>query len=107
MKNNGLYYKHATDTINSEDFWENYFRENKAKKPNKIIYYKEQNPTLALHNFKQKHRLHSSTVRPYTEKADILSSHKIQRGDERAMLGIHNFKPLALEVIDEYFDRKL
>lgn len=106
LEENGLYYKHATNTINSQDFWENYFKESKTKKPNKIIYYEEQNPTLALYNFRQKNHLNFNTIRDNTDKANMLSGNRIQREDKQAISGIDNFKLLALEVINEYFDRK-
>lgn len=106
LKDGGLYYKHSINTISSQDFWENYFKESGVKKPNKIIYYEEDDPTLALYNFRKNNHIYAM-VRQYTPEIDMLNAHNIQRDDHRAMAGIDSFRELAVEVINEYFDRKL
>ncbi|MDD3284826.1 MAG: hypothetical protein PHZ07_04505 [Patescibacteria group bacterium] len=107
LEENGLYYKHATDTINSCDFWENYFKESRIKKPNKIVYYEESDPSLALYNFRKKNGLNHSLIRNRGNNNDMLSSREISRKDNIVISNIDHFKELAFEVVDEYFDRKV
>lgn len=107
LEENGLYYKHATNTISSQDFWENHFKESGTKKPNKIVYYEESSPTMALYNFRKRNHLNYNLTREHTKEANKLSNHSLSRKDQIATFGIDRFRDLALEVIDEYFDRKL
>ncbi len=107
LKENGLYYKHAIDTISSYDFWENYFKESGTKKPNKMVYYEESDASLALYNFRKKNGLNNSLIRNQGSNNDMLSGRGILRKDSVAIANIDHFKELAFEVVDEYFDRKV
>lgn len=102
LSSKGILFLESQNTINSKDFWENYFNQNPNKRPSKIIYYQGQDPTLALQHWKQENGL--------TKKASDVNigftEQQIQRNDPRATAGLDRFQSLAQEVIKEYFSQK-
>lgn len=99
---NGIYYKEAKNTVNSKEFWENYFSQHPDKKPSKIVYYKEQDPTEALHRWKSDKGLYNRV-----KSEDVgFPERKVGRRSEQAMVGYDRFRSLAEEAIREHFAKR-
>lgn len=102
LRNRGILFQESQNTISSKDFWENYFNQNRDKRPSKIIYYKGQDPTLVLQRWKQENGL----IKKAPDTNIGFNEQQIERNDPRATAGIDRFQSLAQEVIKEYFSKK-
>jgi len=89
----------ASNTISSHDYWEQYFTANPGLRPHKLAYYQGDNPTAALHDWKDENNL--------TKWTDDLSlgfpEHQIKSEDAGTVMGVEEFKQLALEMSAERF----
>ncbi len=102
LRSKGILFQESKDTIQSKDFWENYFNQNPNKRPSKIIYYQDQDPTLALQQWKQKNGL---TKKAPNSSLDF-EEHKIDPSSQQLQAGRNRFYSLAKETIIEYFAQK-
>ena len=102
LYDNRLLFLPVQDGIHAKDFWENYFLQHPEQKPSKIVYYKEEDPTLALRNWRVR-----NGVEKRSSEGDIgFPEHIIEATDPVATRGIDRFKDIATEVIEEYYADK-
>lgn len=102
LKDKGILYKEAKDTISSKEFWDAYFAKNPKKRPSKIVYYRGSSPTRALQEWKKIHRISKKAESP-----DIgFPERKIKETAPEATRGLDRFKILAEKVIEDYFAQK-
>lgn len=94
-------FKKAENTITSKEYWEKLFAENPDKKPSKIIYYIG-DPTEALDNFKIKNGI----TKKSQEKNFGFDEHLIERNSPQISSGMNQFKSIANEVINNYYENK-
>lgn len=100
LGNQGIFYEESKDTISSKEFWEEYFAKNPDKKPNKIVYYKGQDPTKALNEWRNKKGIDHTKG-----KKTGLTKGLVSRSSEQATSGMDRFKSLAEKVIDDYYNK--
>jgi hypothetical protein len=99
MREEGILYVEAKDTVSSKEFWEARFAENPAKRPSKIVYYKGSSPTRALYEWRD-----AQGIRKRAKDKDIgFSERHIERSAPQAVAGLDRFKALAEKVIEDYF----
>ena len=98
LEEQGILYKEAKDSINSEEFWENYFLEHPEQRPSKVVFYEGGDPTKALENWK--------IGKTAKDKTLGFSERKVERDSPQATSGIERFKSIALEAIENYFANK-
>lgn len=98
----GALYKEAETTISSKDFWESYFAQHPDQKPKRIIYYEGDNPTKALHSWRE-----SNGITKKAETSDLgFPEKKITGGeDPKSIAGMDRFTSIAEEVIEDYFSQ--
>lgn len=99
LKNAGVYFQEAESTVSSKEYWDRYFSENPDKRPSKIIYYKGQSPTAALHAWREENGLIKTTA----ETGVGLDEGKVGVKSAEANLCVERFESLAMEVIDKHF----
>ena len=88
LKDEGILYKEAKNTIDSKEFWETHFAENPAKKPSKIVYYKASSPTAAFLQWRDVQGIHKKT-----EEKDIgFFERNVDRDATQATAGLDRFK---------------
>ena len=95
----GRYFIEASDTIRSQEYWENYFASGKANKPSKIVYYEGEDPTLALKKWKTENGLNKSA--PTGDMG--FEEHKISSHSEESRRGLDRFRSIAQEIINEHY----
>ncbi len=105
LKDEGILYKKSTNTIDSKEYWENYFKEHPDKKPTKIVYYESGDPTRALMQWKSINRI-SKEGKKYNLG---FNENEIHANEYSSTLGrVDRFKSIGEQIIDEYFeDRKM
>lgn len=99
MKDAGVLYVEARDTISSKEFWEAYFAKDIKKRPSKIIYYKGTNPTKALYEWKKAHGIEK---RAQDEHIGFSENH-VERNAPEITEGLDRFKVIAEKVITDHF----
>ena len=95
----------AKDAIPSQQYWQEYFDTHKDKKPSKIVFYTEGDPTLALRNWKLENGLIKSDAREdlgFEEKRVNLSDIEDVKNK---VPSIGRFRALAEDVIDEFYSK--
>jgi hypothetical protein len=102
MKNRGILYTEAKNTISSKEFWEARFAKNPAKRPSKVVYYKGSSPTRALHEWRDAQDIHKRTK----DKNIGFPERHIQRDAPQATAGVDRFKILADKVIEDHFAQR-
>jgi len=94
-------YETPTETISSQDFWEQYFSGH-GNRPSKIVYYHGNNPTTALRQFQETYGLQTGTA-----SADMgFLERRVQGGSAQAMAGSEEFRSVAVQTIKKYFAEK-
>lgn len=91
----GLLYQEATDTISSQEYWENYFRVHPDKRPKRIIYYEGGDPTQALLSWREENGLDKRS----DDNTFGFPDRQISSKDPRANQGYDRFKSLAKKVL--------
>ena len=99
MKNEGILYTEAKDSISSKEFWEAHFAKNPAKRPSKIVYYKGSSPTRALYEWQDAQGIRKKAKDKYIG----FSERRIERSAPQATAGLDRFKILAEKVIEDHF----
>ncbi len=99
IKDEGILYVEARDTISSKEFWEARFAENPAKKPTKIVYYTGSSPTRALYEWRNAQGIHKKAK----DKDIGFSERHVERNAPQATAGLDRFKILAEKVIEDHF----
>lgn len=99
LRQQGIYFQAAADTVPAQEFWENYFASHPEQSPSKVVYYPEKNPTQGLYNWRRKQGL---TKR--SPKADMgFPEKEVPRYSPPAMAGRDRFYDLAREVIEKHY----
>lgn len=99
LQENGILYQETRDPITSKEFWESYFANNPTKKPSKVVYYRDQDPTRALYEWQSTNGLQKKS-----KDEDLgFSERHIERHSQQATAGLDRFKSLAIKVIDDYY----
>ncbi len=102
MKQEGILFSEAKDIISSKEFWEAHFAENPTKRPSKIIYYKDTNPTSALWQWQKEHGIDKKAG----DKDVGFSERHVDANAPQAIAGLDRFKALSKKVIEDYFTQK-
>lgn len=102
MKDEGILYTEAKDTISSKEFWEARFAENPEKRPSKVVYYKGLSPTRALYEWRDAQGIHKRAK----DKDIGFSERHIRRDAPQATAGLDRFKILAKKVIEDHFAQR-
>ncbi len=100
LKEAGIYYEEAEQTITSQEYWEAYFEEHPDEQPSKIVYYTGGNPTAALQNWKE----HSEAKR--NKIGDFFPDKKVNSSSPQATAGMDRFRSLAEKVIEDFYRGK-
>ncbi len=99
LKEAGSLYVKTKNAISSKEYWENYFVKHPEQKPNKIVYYKEEDPTRALNSW----RNFKGVIKQNNEKDLGFSERRISRKDSPVVAEYGRFQSLAEEVMSKYF----
>ncbi len=99
MKDEGILYAEAKDTISSKEFWEAHFAKNPVKRPTKIVYYKGSSPTRALYDWQYAQDIYKQAK----DKNIGFSERHIERNAPQATAGLDRFTVLAKKVIEDHF----
>ncbi len=99
LKRAGVFFQEAENPISSQEFWENYFRDNLKARPSKVIYYENSDPTAALVNWRQQVGIHKSA----SDGALGFTENLISNDSELANQGIDRFRSIAEKVIENYY----
>ena len=102
LKNEGILFSEAKDTISSKEFWEAHFTKNATKKPSKIVYYKGADPTRALWQWRETQGIGKKSG----DKDVGFVQRNIDRSAPQAIVGLDRFKVLSEKVIEDYFTQK-
>ena len=100
----GRFYKKAEKTISSEEYWENYFKNNPKKRPSKIVYYEGKDPTNALENWKTQNGLY--VQKPAVSLKQRLFENTDQELPSRIKDELSRFRSIAEKVIRSRFERR-
>jgi hypothetical protein len=101
MDKENLYLK-AKDAVKSKEYWENYFAQNPQKRPSKIVYYKGNDPTSALNEWREQNR-----ILKRAEREDIgFDENKKSDKDINESIEQSRFISIAKRMIDERFPAK-
>lgn len=110
MEESRTQYKLAENTTSSKKYWENFFQQNPELKPNKIVYYEENDPNEALKNWKEKNDLEKSYRGDYALgfKENYINGESGKKIDspelEKASLqGVKEFYKEARKAINESY----
>ncbi len=102
LRDHGLLYVEAKDTVRSKEFWEERFAKDPTKRPSKIIYYKGANPTEALMEWRK-----AQGIQKKAKDSTIgFPERQVDRGAPQATAGIDRFETLAKKVIEDHFDQR-
>jgi hypothetical protein len=102
LNKNGVLYKRAEDVVDSEKYWEDYFKKYPGKKPSKIVYYKAKTPTIALEKWREDNSIKSEQNNIYLESSENRTDSTFPEVNE----GRDELYNLAIEVINDHFDKK-
>ncbi len=100
----GMYYKKSQINVQSKEYWEQYFAKHSDQRPNKVVYYKEGDPTEALLNWESSvgvRRNVNNTI-PFKEK-QILDKTLESSVPEEITEDLRKFRSMVIEVIDRRF----
>jgi len=103
LADEGALFMEAQNSINSKDFWENYFANHPKQRPSKVVYYEGGDPTAALFKWRKENGLEKRS------KDDVMgyAEHRIDDLEgQRATAGMDRFRTLAEKVISDYFTEK-
>ena len=99
LRDEGILFSEAKDTITSKEFWEAHFAKNPTKRPSKIVYYKGSDPTSALSEWRME-----QGISKRSKGGDVgFSKRRIGRDMPQAMAGLDRFRSLAEKTIEDYF----
>lgn len=101
LREEGILFLEAKDTVSSREFWETYFAKNPQKRPTKVVYYKGSDPTEAFLQFRKEHGI-------YKEAEDDsigFPEHFVSSGSPQALAGRDRFRSLAEKIIEDYFSK--
>jgi len=97
----------SKDTISSKEYWEKYFDENPDQRPNKIVYYKDSDPTKGLNRWKFNNGLSINKKEPLdiNERRIMEKTSEINLPKE-INKEIERFRSIAEDVIEDYYGDK-
>jgi hypothetical protein len=102
LRNTGILYIEAKNTVTSKEFWENYFKEHPDQHPKKVVYYKGNDPTTALYEWQR-----SNGIIKKSKEYDLgFPERKIDTDSSQATVGIDRFRSIAKKAIEKYFESK-
>lgn len=104
LQKRGMLYSEAKNSTSSKEFWEDYFIKNPNKRPSKIVYYKGEDPTGALREWREEQGLNKKT--PDDDDDVGFPERRVLRKSPEAKAGIGRFRALAEKVIEDYFTQK-
>jgi hypothetical protein len=105
LKDEGLYYKKSSEAVSSEEYWETYFKET-GKRPSKIVYYTESNPTGALYAWRHRMGLNLTSQPLEVDDKRVKRTYGSeltlpdQMSDE-----LKRFKSIGEKVLNDYFEK--
>ncbi|MBC7767004.1 hypothetical protein H7Y21_03370 [Arenimonas sp.] len=105
LKKIGLSFSLAKDTVSSEEYWENYFNKNpNIKKPSKIVYYEQTDPTLALKTWKSEKGLYkkdkNQNIGFVENYVDLSNTEEVKS----KIPFVSRFKSLANDIAERFYD---
>jgi hypothetical protein len=107
LKSRGIYFEKSDDTIPAKEYWEEWFKKNPKAKPSKIVYYTDTDPTTAFRNWRKEAGLQKEREEGEKDDEFLKNTERLVKKDSpEATKGVDRFRPLAIEIINEYFDKK-
>lgn len=104
MREVGCSFVLAKDTVPSEQYWNEYFNEN--KKPSKIVFYEESDPTLALKNWRLRNDLDKKDQRPDLGFGENQVNLSDAEDVKNKVPSIGRFKNLAESVVEDFYNKE-
>lgn len=99
LREQGILYREAVDSVLSEEFWKSYL-ERIGRNDLKVVFYEESGPTEALYAWR--HRNGIERKARGTGNLGFKENY-INRSEEPAVRGMDRFRALALEVIEKHY----
>lgn len=105
LRQSGVLYTLASDTVSSREYWEGYFIQNPSQRPKRTVYYEGGDPTQALNSWREENGImkRSTSVDfgfPESVVGQDIDTHPA------STFGMERFLNIAREVIDEHFPVK-
>ncbi|MFH0857379.1 MAG: hypothetical protein V1848_01370 [Candidatus Magasanikbacteria bacterium] len=102
LKDAGVFFVESKNTMQAQDFWERYFVEHPKARPNKIVYYRGDDPTTVFRSWRDR-----AGMKKKSQAGDLgFSERHVSADSDIANKGHERFIPLAEEVIKKYFANK-
>jgi len=98
----GASFKPAENTVPAKQYWEDYFTAHPEKRPSKIVWYRGDDPTEALNQW----RMDNGLTKRQKDYHMGFTERQVKKDEERALAGTDRFRSLALQAIDTYFNRQ-
>ncbi len=106
LKDEGLYYLRASETVSAREYWEQYFAQHPEQRPSKIVYYEEHSPTQALHTWLEDNGINQYARTQKPKAMDTFpESSPWDREENRLVYGekeVEDFRILAEQAIENY-----
>lgn len=102
----GYSFELAKDSIRSEEYWENYFKEHPELRPSKIVYYEQDSPTEGLRKWRANKKLKGSSkdlTQQFEENRVSTTKNEIP---EHLSIISKRFKDLAKRAISKHYQKK-
>lgn len=106
LRDNSLLYETPKQTVTSQDFWKGYFSRAPDKRPSKVVYYKGQDPTKALYDWRKSNGI-KRRIEPGVHSAEMgMPEKRVSASSEVARAGSDRFRSLALKAVHSHFERR-
>lgn len=100
MQDSGILYRESTNTVTAYEYWTEHFNQHPDKKPSKIVFYRESDPTTALIAWKEREGLRKKSGVGHIG----FEQRQIDRHHEIAKQGADRVLPLLTEVYRKHFE---
>ena len=101
LEKEGILYLPSQNTVEAQEFWENYFNDHPDKRPSKVVYYGGDDPTQALRRWRQDQDIQKKSQ----EKQVGFTENDVYTGDnfQKITRNMDRFRNIAENVIENYF----
>ncbi len=99
----GFKFEPAKYTVSAQEYWETYFKDHPEQRPSKVVYYKGDDPTRALKNWRKENKLFKgSNELDLGFSENRLNTSKPEEVRDKLPF-ISRFKSIAEGVIEKYY----